>query len=94
MSFIFVLAAFLARFLRKEDKRPLLSLFLEVLGGSSREVDSKVVDSKVAYGKDIGSGKVSSKKVSGFLADFALSLLLLSTKSYKERLSIYFLKLY
>ena len=57
-------------------------------------MDSKVVDSKVAYSKDIGSGKVSSKKVSGFLADFALSLLLLSTKSYKERLSIYFLKLY
>jgi hypothetical protein len=52
------------------------------------------VDGKVAYSKDIGSGKVSSKKVSGFLADFALSLLLLSTKSYKERLSIYFLKLY
>ena len=94
MSFLFVLVAFLARFLRKEDKRPLLSLFLEVLGSSSREVDGKVVDSKVAYSKDIGSGKASSKKVSGFLADFALSLLLLSTKSYKERLSIYFLKLY
>jgi hypothetical protein len=57
-------------------------------------VDSKVVDSKVAYSKDMGSGKASSKKVSGFLADFALSLLLLSTKSYKKRLSIYFLKLY
>ena len=94
MSFIFVLAAFLARFLRKEDTRPLLSLFLEVLGGGNREADSKVVDSKVAYSKDIGSGKASNKKVSGFLADFALSLLLLSTKSYKERLSIYFLKLY
>ena len=52
------------------------------------------MDGKVAYGKDVGSGKVSSKKVSGFLADFALFLLLLSTKSYKERLSIYFLKLY
>ena len=62
MSFIFVLAVFLARFLRKEDKRALLSLFLEVLGGGSREVDSKVVDSKVAYSKDIGSGKVSSKR--------------------------------
>jgi hypothetical protein len=72
----------------------LLSLFLEVLGSSSREADSKVVDSKVAYGKDVGSGKASSKKVSGFLVDFTLSLLLLSTKSYKERLSIYFLKLY
>ena len=57
-------------------------------------MNSKVVDSKVAYGKDIGSGKVSSKKVSGFLADFALFLLLSSTKSYKERLGIYFLKLY
>jgi hypothetical protein len=94
LSFIFVLVAFLARFLRKEVKRPLLSLFLEVLGGGSREVDSKVVDGKVAYSKDIGSRKASSKKVSGFLADFALSLLLLSTKFYKERLSIYFLKLY
>ena len=52
------------------------------------------MDGKVAYGKDVGSGKASSKKVSRFLADFALSLLLLSTKSYKERLSIYFLKLY
>ena len=72
----------------------MLSLFLEILGGSSREADSKVVDSKVAYSKDIGSGKASSEKVSGFLADFTLSLLLLSTKSYKERLSIYFLKLY
>jgi hypothetical protein len=57
-------------------------------------VDSKVVDSKVAYSKDIGSGKASSEKVSRFLADFTLSLLLSSTKSYKERLSIYFLKLY
>jgi hypothetical protein len=94
LSFIFVLAAFLAYFLRKEDKRPLLSLFLEVLGGGSREVDSKVVDSKVAYGKDIGSGKASSRKVSGFLADFTLSLLSSSTKSYKKRLGIYFLKLY
>jgi len=52
------------------------------------------VDGKVAYGKDIGSGKASSEKVSGFSADFALSLLSLSTKSYKERLGIYFLKLY
>jgi len=57
-------------------------------------VDSRVVDGKVAYGKDAGSGKAGSKKVSGFLADFALSLLLLSTKPYKERFSIYFLKLY
>ena len=52
------------------------------------------MDSKVAYSKDIGSGKASSKKVSGFLADFALSLLLLSTKPYKERFGIYLLKLY
>ena len=72
----------------------MLSLFLEVLGGNSREADGKVVDSKVAYSKDIGSRKVSSKKVSGFLADFALSLLLLSTKPYKECFSIYLLKLY
>ena len=57
-------------------------------------MDSKVVDGKAVYGKDIGSGKVSSEKVSGFLVDFALSLLLLSTKFYKERFSIYFLKLY
>ena len=72
----------------------MLSLFLKVLGGGGRKANSKVVDSKVAYGKNAGSGKVSSKKVSGFLADFTLSLLLLSTKSYKERLNIYFLKLY
>ena len=57
-------------------------------------MDSKVADSKVAYSKDIGSRKASSKKVSGFLADFALSLLLLSTKPYKERFGIYLLKLY
>jgi len=55
-------------------------------------VDSKVVDGKVIYGKNIGSGKVGNEKVGGFLADFALSLLLLSTKSYKERFSVYFLK--
>jgi len=54
----------------------------------SKEVDSKVVDSKVVYSKDVGSGKVGSKKVGGFPADFTLSLLLLSTKSYKERFSI------
>jgi len=94
LSFIFILAAFLACFLRKEDKQPLLSLFLEALGGGSREADSKVVDSKVAHGKDIGSGKASSKKVSGFLEDFALSLLLSSTKPYKECFSIYLLKLH
>ena len=57
-------------------------------------VDSKVVDGKVAYSKNAGSRKVGSEKVGGFLADFVLSLLLLSTKSYKERFSIYFLKLH
>ena len=88
------MVAFLAYFLKKEDKRPLLSLFLEVLGGGSREADSKAVDGKVAYGKDIGSKKASGKKVSGFLADFALSLLLSSTKPYKECFGIYLLKLY
>jgi len=72
----------------------LSSLFLKALGGSSREVDGKVVDSKVAHSKDVGSEKTSSKKVSGFLADFALSLLSLSTKPYKERFGTYFLKLY
>jgi len=94
LSFRFVSTTFLAYFLRKEDKRALLSLFLEVLSSGSREADSKVVDSRVAYGKDIGSRKAGSKKVSRFLADFALSLLLLSTKPYKERFNIYFLKLY
>jgi len=94
LVFRFVLVAFLAYFLRKEDKRALLSLLLEALGSSSREVNSEEVDgketnSKVVYGKDTGS-----KKVRGFLADFALSIFLLSTKSYKERFSIYFLKLY
>ena len=59
------------------------SLFLEALGGGSREVNGKVVDGKVAYSKDVGSGKVSSGKVSRFLVDFTLSLLLLSTKPYK-----------
>jgi hypothetical protein len=52
------------------------------------------VDSKVAYSKDVGSRKVVSEEARGFLADFALSMFWLSTKSYKERFSIYFLKLY
>ena len=52
------------------------------------------MDSKVAYSKDIGNRKISSEKVGGFLADFILFLLLSSTKSYKERFSINFLKLY
>jgi len=53
------------------------------------EADSEETDGKVVYGKDIGS-----KRVRGFLADFALSIFLLSTKSYKECFGIYFLKLY
>jgi hypothetical protein len=72
----------------------LLSLFLEVLGGGNEKADSKVINSKVAYSKNIGSGKVFSEKISGYLVDFTLSLLLLSTKSCKERLGTYFLKLY
>jgi hypothetical protein len=91
LAFRFVLAAFLAYFLRKEDKRALLSLLLEVLGSGSREADSEEVDGKVVYGKDVGNGKAGSEKVRGFLADFALSIFLLSIKFYKERFSIYFL---
>ena len=71
-----------------------MSLFLEVLGGGSREADGEEADNKVAYNKNTGSKKAGSKKVSGFLADFALFLLLSSTKSFKECSSIYFLKLY
>jgi len=94
LVFRFISAAFLAYFLRKEDKRALLSLLLKALGGSNRKVDSKEADgeetdSKVVHGKDIGS-----KKVRGFSADFALSIFLLSTKSYKERFGTYFLKLH
>jgi len=55
-------------------------------------VDGKEANSKVVYSKDIGNRKIGSKKVRGFLADFALSIFLLSNKSYKERFSIYFLK--
>ena len=100
LAFRFILVAFLAYFLRKENKQALLSLLLKVLGGSSsREVDGKEVngeetDSKVVYGKDVGNGKAGSEKVRGFLVDFALFIFLSSTKSYKERFSIYFLKLY
>jgi len=86
--------AILAYFLRKEDKQALLNIFLKALGGSSREVDSEKADSKEADGKVAYSKDTGSKKVSGFLADFALSLLLLFTKPYKERFSIYSLKLY
>jgi len=72
----------------------LSSLFLKILSSSNKKVDGKVVDSKVVYNKDVGSGKASSKKVGGFLADFTLFLLLLSIKSYKKRFNIYFLKSY
>jgi len=43
-----------------------------------------MVDNKVVYSKDVGCGKVSSKKVGRLFADFALFLLLLFTKSNKE----------
>ena len=99
MAFRFILAAFLAYFLRKEDKQALLSLLLEALGSGSREADGKEVDGKetdykVVHSKDIGNRKAGSEKVCGFSADFALSIFLLSTKSYKERFGTYFLKLY
>ena len=79
LAFKFILAAFLAYFLKKEDKQALLSLLLKVLGSSSREADSKEVDSgeaggRVAHSKDIGNRKAGSEKVRGFLADFTLSI--------------------
>jgi len=97
LAFRFISAAFLAYFLRKEDKKALLSLLLEVLGSGSIEADGKEVDGeetngKIVHGKDIGNGKTGSEKVYRFLADFALSIFILSTKSYKEHFSIYFLK--
>ena len=94
LAFRFVSAAFSAYFLRKEDNRALLSLLLEALGGGSREADSKEADGKVVYGKDAGKGKAGSEKLYRFLADFALSIFLSSTKSYKERFGIYFLQLH
>jgi hypothetical protein len=99
LVFRFVSAAFLACFLRKEDKRALLSLLLKALGGGSREVngeeaDGEETDGKVVHGKDAGNGKAGSKKVRGFLVDFVLSIFSLSTKSYKERFGTYFLKSY
>ena len=69
LSFRFILVAFLARFLKIEAKQALLSLFLEILGGGSREANGEEVD-----GKDIGSGEAVSEKVRGFSADFALSI--------------------
>jgi len=92
LAFRFVSAAFLACFLRKEDNRALSSLLLEALGGGSREADGKEADGKVVYSKDTGKGKVGSKKVRGFLVDFALFIFLSFTKFYKERFSTYFLQ--
>jgi len=91
---MFILTAFLIYFLKIKNKQALSSLFLKVLNSSNREVDNKVIDSKIVYSKDIGNRKAGSEKMSGFLADFALFLLLLFTKFCKERFSIYFLKLY
>ena len=91
LAFRFVLVAFLAYFLRKENNQALLSLLLEALGSSSKEADGKEADGKVVYNKDVGKGKAGSEKVRGFLADFALFIFLSSTKSYKECFSIYFL---
>ena len=99
LAFRFILVAFSAYFLKKEDKRALLSLLLKALGSGNREVDGKEADSeetnsKVVYGKDTGNGKAGSKKVRRFSADFALFIFLSSTKPYKERFGIYFLKSY
>jgi len=99
LVFRFISAAFLAYFLRKEDKRALLSLLLEALSSGSREADGEEADGEEADGEEtngkvVHSKDIGSKKVRGFLADFALSIFLLSTKSYKERFGIYFLKLY
>ena len=55
-------------------------------------MDGEETNGKVVYGKDIGNGKVGSKNVRGFLADYALSIFLLFIKFYKERFGIYFLK--
>jgi len=92
LAFRFILAAFLAYFLRKEDKRALSSLLLEALGSGNREADGEEVGGKVVYSKDASNRKVGSEKVYGFLADFILSIFSSSTKSYKKRFSIYFLK--
>ncbi len=99
LSFRFVSVAFLACFLRTETKQALLSLFLEVLGSGSKEVDGEEVDSKVIYGKvvyskDASSGKAVSEKVCGFSTDFTLFIFWSSTKSCKECFGIYFLKSY
>jgi len=53
-----------------------------------------VVDGKVDYSKNIGNRKAGSEKVGGLSADFTLFLLLLFTKFYKKRFSVYFLKSY
>jgi len=94
LAFRFISAAFSACFLRKEDKRALLSLFLEALGGGSREANGEEADGRVVYGKDVGNRKVGSEEVRRFSVDFALFIFLSSTKSYKERFGTYFLKSY
>jgi len=51
-------------------------------------MDCKIVDSKVTHSKYAGSRNVGNEKVSKSLADFTLSLLLLSTKFCKECVGI------
>ena len=55
----------------------------------SKKANNKVVNGKIVYSKDIGNRKADSEKVGGFPADFALSLLLLSIKSYKKNASVH-----
>ena len=50
--------------------------------------------SKEVSSKEVGGKGVGNKEVSGFLVDFAITLLWCSAKSNKECFSIYFLKLY
>ena len=77
-----------------EIKWTLLSLFLKVLSGSSKEVNGKEIDSEVVYSKDAGSKKTVSEKVYRFSADFALYIFWLFIKSCKKCFDIYFLKSY
>jgi len=51
------------------------------------------VDSKAVYSKKAGNKKVGSEKISGFSVDFTLSLLLLSTKSYKKKTLVHFFEI-
>ena len=72
LNFRFISVAFSAHFLKIKTKQALLSLFLKILGGSSKEADnkkadSKVINSKIAHSKNTGSGKVR-----GFSTDFTL----------------------